>query len=92
MQLFTAIFVKNKCIFLTILLQQQLALVIRVFSSLWTGAGLRPKKCGASTGWDSRRVRSVRVRAKFLKLLQVQTQNFNPHTAQDSTKYPKPHS
>jgi len=29
MQLFTATFIKNKCIFLTILLQQQLALVIR---------------------------------------------------------------
>jgi len=28
MQLFTATFIKNKCIFLTILLQQQLALVI----------------------------------------------------------------
>jgi len=28
MQLFTATFVKNKCIFLTILLQQKLALVM----------------------------------------------------------------
>ena len=55
MQLFTAIFVKNKCIFLTILLQQQLALVIRVFSSFWTDAGLRPKKCGAGAGWDGLR-------------------------------------
>jgi len=53
MRLFTEIFVKNKCIFLTILLQQQLALVIRVFSSFWIDAGLRPKKCGA--GWDGLR-------------------------------------
>jgi len=29
MQLFTATFVKNKCTFLTILLQQKLALVMR---------------------------------------------------------------
>jgi len=25
---------------------------LRVFSSFRTGAGLRPKKCGAGAGWD----------------------------------------
>ena len=49
-----ATFVKNKCIFLTILLQQKFALVMS-FSSFRTGAGLRPKKCGAGAGWDGLR-------------------------------------
>jgi len=54
MQLFTATFVKNKCIFLAILLQQKLVLVMN-FSSFRKGAGLRPKKCGAGAGWDGLR-------------------------------------
>jgi len=60
--------VENKCGFLTILLQQKLA-QLWVFSSFRTGVGLRPKKCGAGgrgLGWTA-----GRVRAKFLKLLQV---------------------
>jgi len=47
-------FVKNKWIFLTILSQQKLAQVLR-FSSFRTGAGLRPKNCGAGAGWDGLR-------------------------------------
>ena len=46
------------------------------FSSFRTGAGLRPEKCvagrarvGMVCGVGRVRVRSVRVRAKFLKLL-----------------------
>ena len=54
MQLFTATYVKNKCIFVTMLLQQKLALVMS-FSSFRTGAGLRQKKCGAGAGWDGLR-------------------------------------
>jgi len=46
MQLFTATYIKNKCIFLTMLFQQKLALVMS-FSSFRTGAGLKPKKSGA---------------------------------------------
>ena len=47
-----------------------------VFSSFQIGAGLRPKKCWAGAGWNGLRggsvwVRSVRVRARFLKLVRV---------------------
>jgi len=56
MQLFTATFVKNKCIFLTILLQRRLALVISVVfgqvrvwdrKSAWQGG----RGLGWSAGW-----------------------------------------
>jgi len=70
MQLFTAIFVKNKYIFLTILLQQKLA-QLWVFSSFRTVAGLRPKKCGAGACGIVSRAGARRVRAKLLKLLRV---------------------
>jgi len=56
MQLFTSTFVKNKCIFLTILLQQNLPW-LRIHSSLRTGADLRPKKCRLGAGWDGLRGR-----------------------------------
>ena len=54
MPLFTATFVENKYIFLTILSQQKLALVMN-FCSFRTGSGLRPKNYGAGAGWDGLR-------------------------------------
>ena len=61
------------------------------FSSFRTGAGLRPKKCGAGAGWVGLRdgagwkcAGAGRVRTKFLKLLRVRGgcgQKFQP--AQD---------
>jgi len=58
MQIFTATFVKNKCIFLTILLQQKLA---HNYEFLVVFGQVRV--------WD--RKSAGRVRPKFLKLLRV---------------------
>ena len=49
-----------------------------VFSSFRTGAGLRLKKYRAEWSAGRVQVRSMQVQAKYLKLLWVRTQNFNP--------------
>jgi len=72
MQFFTATFVQNKCIFLTILLQEKLALVMS-FLVVFRQVRFETKKVrvGRGLGWSAGRVqvRNVRVRARFLKLL-----------------------
>jgi len=51
MPLFTATFVKNKCILLAISLQRQLSPAMS-FNCFQAGAGLRPRKCGAGASGD----------------------------------------
>jgi len=94
MQLFTATFVKNKCIFLTILLQQNLALVVS-FSGFRTGASLRPKKYWVGVGWDGLRigcglevcgVGAGKISQAPAGAGRDQTQNYNPRRTLVSTQ------